>query len=81
MWEEHDIDPNEENDDDAPAWMKAMMRLTGFAVGNGIEDAMDGEEPSLDDAVAFVSALAEKGNPEAQEVLADFFEAVENMDQ
>ena len=81
MWEEHDIDPDEADDDDVPAWMKAMSQLTDFATENGIEEAMDGEEPSLDDVVAFVSALAEKGNPEAQEVLDKFFEAVENMDQ
>ena len=81
MWEERDIDPDEADDDDVPAWMKAMLQLTDFATENGIEEAMDGEEPSLDDVVAFVSALAEKGNPEAQEVLDKFLEAVENMDQ
>lgn len=84
MWADEDVETDDFSDSgfedsDMPAWMGPMIRLTNFAIANGIEEAMGEEEPSLDAAVAFISALAENGDAEAQQVLTDFLEAVENM--
>lgn len=88
MWAEEDVEMDDDfdeeesegEDDGTPDWMEAMMQLTNIALENGIEEAMGGAEPSLDDAVAFVQKLADNGNEDAAAALEDFFAAIENME-